>query len=65
MLFRSMIAVNKLKKKKKLDAIDLEIIECYNSGNYTLEQIGCEVGMKKQSVDYRINKICKKISEVI
>ncbi|MFR2314905.1 hypothetical protein [Terrisporobacter sp.] len=60
-----MNGVNKLRKSKKIDKIDLEIIECYNSGNYTLEQIGKEVGMKKQSVDYRINRICEKLTGVM
>ena len=58
------MAIETLKKQKQLDKIDLEIIECYNA-NYTLEDIGNEVRMKKQSVDYRIKKICEKISRVI
>lgn len=58
------VAIDTLKKNKRLDNIDLEIIECYNA-NYTLEDIGNEVGMKKQSVDYRIKKICEKIAGVI
>ena len=58
------MAIETIKKQKQLDKIDLEIIECYNA-NYTLEDIGNEVRMKKQSVDYRIKKICEKISRVI
>lgn len=58
------VAIKSLKKRKELDKIDLEIIECYNAG-YVLEDIGKEVGMKKQSVDYRIKKICEKISRVV
>lgn len=58
------MAIETLKKQKQLDKIDLEIIECYNAG-YTLEDIGKEVGMKKQSVDYRIKRICERISRVI
>lgn len=57
-------AVKHLYKIKKIDSIDLEIIECYNAG-YTFEDMGKEVGMKKQSVDYRLNKICRKIANVI
>jgi hypothetical protein len=58
------LVIKRLYKDKELDAIDLEIIDCYNS-NYTFEEIGKEVGMKKQSVDYRLNKICRKITYVI
>lgn len=57
-------AIDLLKEQKKLDDVDLEIIECYNA-KFTLEEIGREVNMKKQSVDYRIKKICLKITEVI
>lgn len=57
------VAIKKLTKLKQLDNIDREIIECFNA-NYTLEDIGKEVGMKKQSVDYRLKRICEKITRV-
>lgn len=57
-------AIGKLKKQGKLDKIDLEIIECYNS-NYSLSDIGEEIGMSKVAVHKRIDKISQKISEVI
>lgn len=56
--------VKYLYKTKQIDSTDLEIIDCYNSG-YTFEDIGKEVGMKKQSVDYRLNKICRKLANAI
>ena len=59
------LAINKLYKRKKLDNIDREIIECYNSGNYSLEEIGKELKMSKVAIFKRINRISKKISEVI
>lgn len=58
-------AINKLSKRKKIDNVDREIIECYNSGNYSLEDIGKELNISKVAVFKRINKISKKISEVI
>ena len=58
-------AINKLSKRKKIDNIDKEIIECYNSGNYSLDEIGKELNISKVAVFKRINKISKKISEVI
>lgn len=58
-------AINKLSKRKKIDKVDREIIECYNSGNYSLEDIGKELNISKVAVFKRINKISKKISEVI
>lgn len=58
-------AINKLSKRKKIDNIDKEIIECYNSGNYSLDEIGKELNMSKVAVFKRINKISKRISEVI
>lgn len=59
------VAVNKLIEDKKIDDIDKEIIECYNSGKYTFEQISKEVNRDKKTIQQRIHKICKRISKII
>lgn len=59
------VAINKLKEDKKIDNIDMEIIECINSGNYTHEEIALEVKRDSKTIRQRLNKIYKRISEVI
>lgn len=58
-------AVKKLRKAKKLDKIDLEIIDCYNSGNYTQRQIAQEINRSKRVVAQRLDKICRRISKIM
>ena len=58
------VAIKNLVELKKLDKIDLEIIECYNAG-YSLSDIGKEVNMSKVAVYKRIDKIAERISRVI
>lgn len=58
-------AIKQLLANKMLDEIDKEIIECYNSGSYSLDEIGSEINMSKVAVFKRINKISEKISKVI
>lgn len=60
-----MIAVNKLRKSKKIDELDVEIIECYNSGNYSIRDIAEELKKGKSTIEQRLNKICKRLSEVM
>lgn len=59
------IAIKKLVKSKKIDKIDEEIIECYNSGNYTQEEIGIEIKRDRKVVRQRLDKICRRIADVI
>lgn len=56
--------INKLYKSGKVDSIDLEIIQCYNS-NYTLRDIASEVKRDNKTVRNRLDKICKRIAETI
>lgn len=59
------IAIRKLVKSKQLDKIDEEIIECYNSGNYTQEEIALEIERDRKVVRQRLDKICRRIANVI
>lgn len=59
------VAIEKLKEEKKLNEVDIEIIECYNTGTYSYSQIAEEINMSKQAVDKRLRKISKLISEVM
>lgn len=59
------IAIRKLVKSKQLDKIDEEIIECYNSGNYTQEEIALEIKRDRKVVRQRLDKICRRIANVI
>lgn len=56
--------IKHLYKSKKIDSIDLEIIECYNSG-YTFEDISKEIKRDKKTIQQRLNKICKRIASDI
>ena len=56
--------INKLYSTGKIDDIDIEIIECYNS-NYTIRQISSEVGKDTKTVQQRLNKIVNRIVEII
>ena len=58
------VAIKKLKENRKLDKIDLEIIECYNS-NYTIREIALEINRDTKTIQQRLKKICKRISETI
>lgn len=60
-----MVAVNKLRKNKRIDELDVEIIECYNSGNYSIRDIAEELNKGKSTIEQRLNKICKRLSEVM
>lgn len=60
-----MVAVNKLKRSKKIDELDVEIIDCYNSGNYSIRDIAEELKRGKSTIEQRLNKICKRLSEVM
>lgn len=57
-------AIKKLRKQNKLDRIDLEIIECYNS-NYTIREIANEVKKDTKTIQQRLKKVCKRIKDVI
>ena len=58
-------AINKLSKRKKIDDIDKEIIECYNSGNYTIREIAKEINKDSKTVQQRLDKISRRITNVI
>ena len=60
-----MVAVNKLRKRKKIDSLDIEIIECYNTGAYSIRDIAEELKKGKSTIEQRLNKICKRLSEVM
>ena len=59
------IAINKLFKSKKVDSVDREIIDCYNSGNYTIREIANEINKDSKTVQQRLDKISRRISDVI
>lgn len=59
------IAIDKLKMQNKLDNIDLEIIDCHNSGRYTIRDIAKEIKRAPNVVTQRIDKISKRISKII
>lgn len=54
------VAINTLHKEGYLDELDLEIIDCYNSG-YSNVATGKELDLSERMVRYRLNKIFKKI----
>ena len=56
-------SIKKLKKQGRLDDIDLEIIECYNAG-YSEREISREINRDKKVVSQRLDKICRRISNV-
>lgn len=58
-------AIDELVSLDKLDKVDLEIIECYNTGTYTQREIGRELEVSEGTIRFRLNRISKKISEVI
>lgn len=57
-------SVDRLYSSGKIDDIDLEIIECYNS-NYTVRQIASEIKKDTKTVQQRLDKICRRITKVI
>lgn len=59
------VAINKLLDKKSIDELDKEIIECYNSGNYTIREIASEIKKDSKTVQQRLDKICRRITYVI
>ena len=58
-------SLKKLYKEKKIDVIDMQIVQLYNSGRYTFEEISFEVKRDKKTIQQRINKVCKRIVDVI
>lgn len=58
------VAIKKLSDCDKLDKIDLEIIECYNAG-YSIRDIAKEIDRLPNVVTQRIDKICRRIANVI
>lgn len=56
------VAIKKLHSKGKLDDLDLEIVECYNSG-YSERNIAEELDKGKTTIQQRLSKIVKRISE--
>lgn len=59
------MAIENLVKLKKLDAIDLEIIECYNSSKYSIRDIADEIKRDTKTVQQRLDKICRRITLII
>lgn len=59
------IAIENLFDCDMLDEIDKEIIECYNSGNYTVREIANEIKRQPNVVTQRLDKICRRIVSVI
>lgn len=59
------IAIKNLIENKKLDKVDNEIIECYNSGSYTIREIADEIKKDSKTVQQRLDKICRRIANVI
>lgn len=57
-------AIERLQAQNKIDFIDLEIIDCYNS-NYTIRDIATEVGKDTKTIQQRLDKICRRIKGVI
>lgn len=58
-------AIKILSKQRKIDDADKEIIECYNSGTYTIREIADEVERDSKTIQQRLDKICRRISYVI
>lgn len=56
------ISIKRLTKSKKIDKIDKEIILCYNKG-YSLREIANKVNRCKNTVQQRLIKIIKLISQ--
>lgn len=56
------VAIKELFASGAINDTDMEVVECFNAG-YTLQAIGDELGIKKQSVDERLKKVFKKISK--
>lgn len=54
------VAINKLHKEGTLNKLELEIIECYNSG-YSNIATGQELGLHERMIRYYLGKICDKI----
>ena len=59
------IAIRTLVKKHMIDKVDVEIIECYNSGSYTIREIANEIKKDSKTVQQRLDKICRRIANVI
>lgn len=65
MAYDLQVAINKLRTNMKLDSLDLEIIQCYNTGSYSFNDIALELKRSKATIKQRIYKICKRISKII
>ena len=59
------ITIKTLFDSNLLDGIDKEIIECYNSGSYTIREIAKEIKKDTKTVQQRLDKICRRIANVI
>ena len=59
------VAIRTLVKKRMIDKVDVEIIECYNSGSYTIREIANEIKKDSKTVQQRLDKICRRIANVI
>lgn len=59
------IAIRNLFDHDMFDEVDKEIIECYNSGSYTIREIADEIKKDSKTVQQRLDKICRRIANVI
>ena len=59
------VAIDKLYKSHKIDKIDMEIINCYNTGTYSMADIAAELNRSKATIKQRIYKICKRVAKII
>lgn len=59
------IAIKTLFDSNLLDGTDKEIIECYNCGSYTIREIAKEIKKDTKTVQQRLDKICRRIANVI
>ena len=59
------VAIGLLYDFDMLDEIDKEIIECYNCGSYTIREIAKEIKKDSKTVQQRLDKISRRIANVI
>ena len=57
MAYDLQVAVKKLELDMKLDSLDMEIIQCYNTGTYSFNDIAIELCRSKATIKQRIYKI--------
>lgn len=65
MAYDLQVAVRKLELDMKLDSLDMEIIQCYNTGTYSFNDIAIELCRSKATIKQRIYKICKRIAKIM